>query len=223
MCEDLKEDLGPVDCAGPDALSALVDHYPTLDADQRRKLEDVLEGMTLQFYIANLLAYNVVIVAAAGNESSGGEILEPQLPASYQDSYDKVLAVAASTHERERAFYSNRGTLAAPGGGDNRLGCADTAPCEPPGAGSCWCSLDYWMIGVGTEHPDEADPAVTWHYGAWAGTSFAAPLVSGMAADAFSAAGNAANLGARMRAPDPCSSAHDPGRALGRGIVSFCP
>ena len=220
------ENLGLVECGSPDAVFALVDLYPTLDPDQRRQLEDVLDGLTLRLYIADLLASGVVIVAAAGNESDAGNILAPQLPASFEDSFDAVLAVAGSTYKRERAFYANRGTLAAPGGGDNTPGCEAEPPCDPGTTTPCWCSPDHWLIGVGTQRNAGAGPPVTWRYSAWVGTSFAAPLVSGLAAAAFLAAGDASDLAEQMRQPQACSVAADPDPPdsnLGRGIASFCP
>jgi subtilisin family serine protease len=141
------------------------------------------------------------------------------LPAGYAARYPSVLAVAASAAQRNRAFYSNRGTLAAPGGGDNRPACAPGQ--DLPGPRDCWASPDYWLISAGVHrHPQTG--AEYFSYATWVGTSFAAPLVSGMAALALPAAGNGPDTADQVR-DQVCAPATDPEGDLGEGIAGFCP
>jgi hypothetical protein len=107
-----------------------------------------------------------------------------QLPAYYE----AVIGVAANNQQGQRSCFSNRGDIAAPGGnggvdpqnGDNpcapRTGNATVAPtpCDPANIGMC----HYAIIGPSTL-------STTTDYGAWSGTSFAAPIAAGVAAQGF--------------------------------------
>ena len=109
------------------------------------------------------LAYDAgaTIVAAAGNDATpGGPIPPMQLPAAYTF----VIGVGASNISNQRASYSNwidpgQGDVAAPGGEGNCLGIVGAQGCV-----------------VGFLPTCKAD------FAAWEGTSFATPLVSGLAA-----------------------------------------
>ncbi|MFF2811999.1 type VII secretion-associated serine protease mycosin [Streptomyces sp. NPDC058000] len=72
---------------------------------------------TLEQAVKNAKAHNVLIVAAAGNSGASGE--EKNIyPAAFSESYDNVLAVAASDRNDERAPFSQPGSfvnIAAPG------------------------------------------------------------------------------------------------------------
>jgi serine protease len=120
----------------------------------------------------------VVLVAAAGNDGSGA--------VSFPAGYPHVLGVGATGPNDQVAFYSNWGPgvdVVAPGGGGSEFYCgfavdiltATLPPASPcPGAPStsmdpnCACSYDL-------------TPTTTL-YVAEAGTSFSAPIVSGLAA-----------------------------------------
>jgi len=141
-----------------------------------------------------------IIVAAAGNDSPGedkkGNTVDPmhmQVPAVY----NPVLGVAATNSEGKRSCYSNTGEVAAPGGDGERVyetksdgttvvkSCLSRAstwnkPPGPNGPSECkdmgQCS--YILISLGqTENGPQ--------YIYWSGTSFATPLVSGLAALAY--------------------------------------
>lgn len=127
-----------------------------------------------------------VIVAAAGNNSA--ELAQPlnsDLPADY--AY--VIGVAATNMKNERACYSNKGRVAAPGGDggpianlppsiqwesqdpniENRTCLPLAIGCDPANY-----ECEYGLVSYSSS-------SLT-HYRFWAGTSFAAPLVSGIAA-----------------------------------------
>lgn len=115
-----------------------------------------------------------VIVAAAGNESGAEDLpLPPQIPAAY----DFAIGVAANNVEREWACFSNAGEVTAPGG--------DGGPVDPERCASVVheCSGDCaaGVISLVLASPQGADYWPT-DYAYWSGTSFSAPLVSGLSA-----------------------------------------
>lgn len=121
------------------------------------------EIVALKTIIGGAAGFNFIVVAAAGNDSTPTSTMPLQIPASYPTA----IGVAASTITRTKACFSNAGFdpspgiyprpwLAAPGGG-----CGSTLP-------------DDYVIGRGLSSPSG--------YLYWKGTSFSAPLVSGIAA-----------------------------------------
>lgn len=132
----------------------------------------------LQTLLPILNEAGAVLVAASGNDAagtSGAGRPAPQLPASYI----YVIGVGASTQNGSVACFSNEGDLYAPGGDG---GYADGGtPYPDPGCAPmlqhCSTSQDceYGLISM-IESPGRDG------YAFWTGTSFAAPLVSGMAA-----------------------------------------
>jgi hypothetical protein len=130
-----------------------------------------------------------IIIAAAGNDSkntrSGGIVVEDmQIPANMV----KVIGVAATNNNANRSCYSSRGDVAAPGGeGGTDL--------EDP-ANLCASRATTWDKPADlTSGPICSDPAkcpyilislAVTRYGeqfvGWTGSSFSAPLVSGLAA-----------------------------------------
>ncbi len=107
---------------------------------------------------------NIVIVAAAGNENATSDV---DLPAAFPARWPFVVGVAASDSKKQRACFSNRGDVMAPGG-------AGLKNCQFP-AGRCHdedCPYAVISLDVGSY--------TGYSYGV--GTSFAAPLVAGLAA-----------------------------------------
>jgi subtilisin family serine protease len=112
-----------------------------------------------------------VIAAAAGNDSHGSESRkEPHLPAAYP----YVIGVAASNRENGLTCYSNRGDVMAPGGEAEFDGGACKIHTQ-----ECLLSPDPRNCPWGLVSLYEPTPPV---YAYWVGTSFATPLVSGIAA-----------------------------------------
>ena len=119
-----------------------------------------------------------VIVAAAGNEANGAEGPPPaQLPAAY----DFVLAAEASNEEGKRACFSNLGDVRAPGGEGGPVGGDDCASVVHECSADCSDECSNGVISL-VLYPPKGHAYWPTHYGYWSGTSFSAPLVSGLAA-----------------------------------------
>jgi subtilisin family serine protease len=164
--------LGSPIWAAPDPPGSL-----GIPSEQWPELEEVTSLKTL---LSAAACHNFIVVAAAGNAPGGW-----QVPADFPG----VIDVMASTLEGEKACYSNEGQIAAPGGG-------------PPGDGitdlpSCLSDMKTLYDACGDREFAEQQPLncsalvisqisqseefpAGYAYGA--GTSFSAPLVSGLAA-----------------------------------------
>lgn len=121
--------------------------------------------------VADAISRGTTVVVSAGNEDTDAANVSPA-------SCPGVITVAASGISGRRAFYSNYGTtvtLAAPGGG---VYANDASSGNQVNAGFVWSA-----INGGTTVPDETD----YSYGGMAGTSQAAPHVSGAIAMIISA------------------------------------
>ena len=111
-----------------------------------------------------------IIVAAVGNDSAQREQDNPK-PAQVPALYSFVLGVEAGNFAGARSCFSNRGDVRAPGG-DNLTDCV-VQPYE---------SLDFpqRLKTSVISYVKEISPET--NYAFWRGSSFAAPLVSGLAA-----------------------------------------
>ena len=117
-------------------------------------------------------AHNVLVVAAAGNESV------PQI--SYPARAPGVLAIGATTIDGCLAYYSNYGpglALVAPGGGGDAT-IADDPQCQPNGSVSAADDI-YQETFANISNPN---PRVFGLPSGYYGTSMAAPHVSAIAA-----------------------------------------
>ncbi len=198
-------------------------------------IENQLRAVDNLFLAAECLG--VVVVAAAGNESAKFRLPQAmQFPANDRP----VLGVAASTIHGLRSCFSNEGDLAAPGGdGDqpqpNRPGGILAAlqnllngaasqkqtNCVPNLNGCNGPDCEFYLVGPAYDPPSATG------YIRWVGSSFAAPLVSGLAALVVDCGGgklspaqvrNAILQGAK-KIPD--DSANPRQQGLGGGIINI--
>jgi subtilisin family serine protease len=150
--------------------------------------------------------FGMIVVAAAGNDGNTDAM---QLPASYPT----VIGVAASSAQRGRGCFSNRGDVGAPGG-DGRA--SDCLPAIEQCTGDCAAGI------IGLAMID--DPAMDTGYVYWTGTSFAAPLASGALAlaieqqDGTAAPAQLANQLYAGALPPNLPLSDD---TLGAGIINF--
>ena len=138
-------------------------------------VEDPLESLRAAISLAH--SRGVVIVAASGNDSYLEDSpLAPQVPAAYPF----VVGVSASNINRQRACFSNWGDVAAPGG-DGGPDDAGLLSCLPQTA-DCVGNCKQAVMSLALSSPTD--------YLYWSGTSFSAPLVSGLAALVLDAGGH---------------------------------
>ena len=116
---------------------------------------------------------DVVMIAASGNDSA-----ESLKVANYPANWGTVLGVTASNQNNEQSCYANDGDVAAPGG-DGRSADDPINVCEPKLHACSGPNCPFSVIGY--VHPEtlESGSPETHHH--WVGTSFAAPMVSGLA------------------------------------------
>lgn len=173
------------------------------------------EVLSLQYLMDAAHCLGTVVVAAAGNNSSRSSLpLSPNHPASLSG----VIGVAASNNSNRRSCFSNGGKVAAPGG-DGRSKDTENGDrnCKPRGQD---CSelenCTSAVVGPFIKPPytDEKENG----YVFWSGSSFSAPMVTGLAALVLQAGqGNLSpTLVARLIA---CGATLSEDQYLGAGII----
>jgi len=144
--------------------------YALLKTDDIQSL-----AMTMQ------IAYQqgIVVVAAAGNDSWRDEYQSQPRPPQYPAAYPFVIGVAGSNAGRQRSCFSNWGDVSAPAGdgapGEVTIVSGTITSTTPV---TCAASLNLPLVSVVTNKTGQYPQG----YAYWNGTSFATPLVSGLAA-----------------------------------------
>lgn len=163
--------------------------------------------------VANCL--NAVAVSAAGNSSGKSDIPRP---ASVPAGMSGVMAVAANNHNRNRACFSNCGDVAAPGGDGRDLNQPGDGICKPRIAdcqdGTCLAAL----IGPALKPPFNNENEI--EYVLWSGSSFSAPLATGLAALVVNC-GQGNFSATQVRKLIECGAILRNDYALGAGIINI--
>lgn len=134
---------------------------------------------SLQAVVEHAAAQGVVVVAATGNDSWAGAVpLSPHLPAAYPH----VIGVSGSNLQRQRSCFSNWGDVAAPAGDGAFDAVLQAKVLEETGIKTdCLPAVETCTGDCPTALISLVDN-VAKGYAYWTGTSFAAPLTSGLSA-----------------------------------------
>lgn len=163
----------------------------------------------LEIVLALAHCQGLTVVAAAGNASPG---LDPAADAEFPASQSYTIGVMASNYDDDRSCFSNKGDLAAPGGDGYDCGREDEE-CKCP-----WEieEIERWRYGlIGPVLPCPQFPQ---GLARWIGTSFATPLVSGLAALILEHSGGLPQAGMRSEILD---DAKPGGSEIVGGIINL--
>ncbi|MEZ4590548.1 MAG: S8/S53 family peptidase [Chloroflexota bacterium] len=166
-----------------------------------------VEMLQLMMQLAHCL--NVTVVAAAGNNSARVNLPErANLPALWPN----VIGVAASNQANGRSCFSNQGNIAAPGG-DGSSGCQPTLDaCADE-------NCPTGVIGPVLRPVAFKNGRGTSNYIYWHGSSFSAPMVTGLAALVLER-GNWQLTPTQVRKIIECGATPVDDVALGAGIIN---
>ena len=129
-----------------------------------------VESLQLMMQLANCLG--VVVVAASGNNSAKTD--KPEV-ANLPAYWPSVIGVAASNIQNGRSCFSNQGDIAAPGGNGTANDCKPAlSDCVDA---ACGAGLIGPVLDPVQDNNGGASNYIYWH-----GSSFAAPMVTGLAA-----------------------------------------
>jgi subtilisin family serine protease len=164
--------------------------------------------------VANCL--DAVAVSAAGNSSGKSRVPRP---ASVPAGMAGVIAVAANNTHLDRSCFSNCGDVAAPGGDGRDQTQSGGGECKPRVA-DCSKNADCLsaLIGPSLKPPFNNENDVEYVF--WSGSSFSAPLTSGLAALVV-------NVGGGRFSPElvrkliECGAIQRDDYALGAGIIQI--
>lgn len=172
--------------------------------------------LSLNYVLEAANCLGTVAVSAAGNSSSNADIPRP---AGLPGGMSGVLPVAASNAENNRACFSNCGRVGAPGG-DGR---SSTNPADKdckPRVSECskgeMCKVA--VIGPAIRLPFTDPNNIYYVY--WSGSSFSAPLASGLAALVLEA-GSGGFSPEQVTKFIECGAITRDDYALGAGIINI--
>ena len=242
-----------------EVLSQTLNAAEPESVEAEKKKERILDDTELWDFVARdsiaslrtavslAIGQQIVIVAAAGNDSylasEDGLVLSPHYPALYP----LVIGVSASNALRQRSCFSNWGDVAAPGGDGgpgsvltegeqalpdelSELAEHDCVPLTSTCSGYCETALislryDEGQLATQQGQAEQAAGAAGsalqgYHYAYWQGTSFSAPLVSGVAAMLLDASAPGTSGGQTWPSPDQIFEAIRCGAPTPDGVIN---
>jgi hypothetical protein len=167
------------------------------------------EVQSMQDLLRAARCLGMMVVAAAGNNSANRGRPEPaNLPANWPF----VFGVAASTQANGRSCFSNRGNIAAPGGNGRSDGQGEQH-CVPANKSCTGPDCPYSVIGP-VMKTDKNSGFIF-----WSGSSFATPMVAGLAALVIERGGGRLSPGDVRRIIE-CAATKVDDADLGAGIIN---
>lgn len=168
------------------------------------------EIQALQDLITVARCSNVVVVAAAGNNSA--KVSTPELP-NLPAAWSSVIGVSASNINDGLSCFSNQGDIGAPGG-DGRETDGPAEICRPRIRECRDKECPFAVIG-----PVSRTQSASTGFAYWTGSSFAAPMVSGLAAQVLDYADGVLTP-ADVLAIIECGATPSNDRYLGAGVIN---
>jgi subtilisin family serine protease len=143
-------------------VSDLLDAWRNLLPDASAPLVQVLQLLS---------SSSVFLVAATGNDSGNGPLADPCVPAAF----DTTLGVAAVDQFNQRACYSNRADDRASEGDAAKNGIATLGGVPGNAVHGLYSAPSISLPGTTAANPSG--------WAQWMGTSFATPVIAGLAAN----------------------------------------
>ncbi|MCB9420730.1 MAG: S8/S53 family peptidase [Ardenticatenaceae bacterium] len=167
------------------------------------------EVLSMQDLLRAARCLGMMVVAAAGNDSAN---LDRPEPANLPANWPSVFGVAASTQANGRSCFSNRGNIAAPGG-NGRPGGPNEHRCVPANQNCTSPKCPYSVVGPVMKTGKNSG------FIYWSGSSFATPMVAGLAALVMERGGGRL-LPGDVRRIIECAATKVGDADLGAGIIN---